>query len=120
HTAGDRTPARRHNRAVTPTPLTLIAGAAFTAALAMPAVRAQTPAPAPVPAFAGQTRAPAPATPSPAVTVETITGRLSAPWSIAFLPDGRFLVTEAAGTIRIVRPDGVVSAPVAGVPDVKV
>ena len=75
--------------------------------------------PEPQPAFAGQTDAPAPAKTS-SVIVETITNRLSNPWSIAFLPDGNFLVTEAYGTMRIVRPDGVVSAPIAGVPPVKV
>jgi glucose/arabinose dehydrogenase len=74
----------------------------------------------PKPAFPGQTGAPPPSKPSPPVTVETITGRLTSPWSLAFLPDGSFLVTESIGTIRIVRPDGVVSAPIAGVPGVKV
>ncbi len=39
---------------------------------------------------------------------------------MAFLPDGNFLVTESIGTMRIVHPDGVVSAPIAGVPGVKV
>lgn len=74
----------------------------------------------PKPAFPGQTNAPAPSKPSPAVNVETITNRLTSPWSEALLPDGNFLVTESIGTMRIVRPDGVVSAPLAGVPGVKV
>jgi aldose sugar dehydrogenase len=74
----------------------------------------------PKPAFLGQTDAPAPAKPSPPVTVEIITARLTSPWSMALLPDGNFLVTESIGTMRIVRPDGVVSAPLAGVPGVKV
>jgi glucose/arabinose dehydrogenase len=74
----------------------------------------------PKPAFAGQTNAPAPSKPSPPVTVETITTRLTSPWSMAFLPDGNFLVTESIGNMRIVRPDGSVSAPIAGVPGVKV
>lgn len=74
----------------------------------------------PKPAFPGQTGAPPPARPSPAVNVELITNRLTSPWSFAFLPDGKFLVTESIGTMRIVRPDGVVSAPLAGVPGVKV
>jgi glucose/arabinose dehydrogenase len=74
----------------------------------------------PKPAFPGQTEAPAPAKPSPPFEIQTITNRLSAPWSVAFLPDGNFLVTEGAGTMRIVRPDGLVSAPIAGVPGVKV
>lgn len=74
----------------------------------------------PKPAFPGQTDAPPPSKPSPPVNVETITTRLTSPWSMAFLPDGNFLVTESIGTMRIVRPDGVVSAPLAGVPGVKV
>ena len=72
----------------------------------------------PKPAFAGQTEAPAPSKAS-AFTVEHVAGRLTNPWSLAFLPDGNFLVTESYGTIRIVRPDGVVSAPIQGVPGVK-
>src|SRR4029077_12314492 len=71
------------------------------------------------PAFAGPTNPPKPSKPSPAFTVETVTNRLSGPWSIAFLPSGRFLITEANGTMRVVRSDGVVSAPLAGVPGVK-
>jgi aldose sugar dehydrogenase len=74
----------------------------------------------PKPAFPGQTDAPPPPKPSPAINVETITNRLTSPWSEALLPDGNFLVTESIGTMRIVRPDGVVSAPLAGVPGVKV
>ena len=76
--------------------------------------------PKPKPAFPGQTDAAAPAKPSPKLNIETITTRLNGPWSLAFLPDGNFLVTEGIGTMRIVRPDGVVSAPIAGVPPVKV
>lgn len=74
----------------------------------------------PKPAFAGQTDAPKPSKPSAPVKVESITNRLNGPWSVALLPDGNFLVTESVGLMRIVRPDGVVSAPLAGVPGVKV
>jgi glucose/arabinose dehydrogenase len=81
-------------------------------------VYAQTPKPKP--AFAGQTEAPAPSRPSPAFNVETVTARLNGPWSVAFLPDGNFLVTESMGNMRVVRPDGVVSAPISGVPPIKV
>ena len=76
--------------------------------------------PKPKPAFPAQTDAPAPAKPSPQFNVDTITTRLNGPWSLAFLPDGNFLVTEGAGTMRTIRPDGVVSAPITGVPPVKV
>ncbi len=74
----------------------------------------------PKPAFAGQTKAPAPAKLSPTLNIETITTRLTVPWSLAFLPDGNFLVTEGNGAMRTVRRDGVVSAPLLGVPPVKV
>jgi glucose/arabinose dehydrogenase len=76
--------------------------------------------PKPKPAFSGQTGAPAPAKPSPPFEVTTITTRLTSPWSFAYLPDGNVLVTESIGSMRIVRPDGVVLAPIAGVPGVKV
>ena len=74
----------------------------------------------PKPAFPGQTGAPAPSRPSPRFDVTTVTARLTSPWAVAFLPGGDFLVTESLGDMRIVRPDGVVSAPITGVPGVKV
>lgn len=43
---------------------------------------------------------------------------LEKPWGIAWLPDGRALVTEKGGRLRILAKDGAVSAPVAGVPAV--
>ncbi|HEU0225968.1 MAG TPA: PQQ-dependent sugar dehydrogenase [Steroidobacteraceae bacterium] len=49
--------------------------------------------------------------------VEIATG-LEHPWGLAFLPDGRMLVTERPGRLRVVGQDGRVSAPVAGVPPV--
>lgn len=91
--------------------------AAFAIAAATTTVLAQ--APEPEPAFPGQTNAPPPAEPS-TVQVEVITDALTSPWAIAFLPDGSFLVSERAGTLRIVTRDGDVSAPIDGVPPVKV
>jgi glucose/arabinose dehydrogenase len=52
------------------------------------------------------------------VTVETVAGGLSHPWALAFLPDGRMLVTERPGRLRVVTRDGKLSPPVAGVPKV--
>src|SRR6187549_1812029 len=72
----------------------------------------------PKPAFPGQTKAPAPARPSAPFRVETIATGLTGAWAVAFLPDGRFLVTQNGGTMRVVRTDGV-SFGVSGVPGVK-
>ena len=40
------------------------------------------------------------------------------PWAMTFLPDGRLLVTEKAGQLRVATQSGEVSAPISGVPDV--
>lgn len=50
--------------------------------------------------------------------VETVASGLENPWGLAFLPDGRMLVTERPGRLRIVSRSGTVSAPVANVPPV--
>jgi glucose/arabinose dehydrogenase len=51
------------------------------------------------------------------LAVEQVAGGLEHPWGLAFLPDGRLLVTERPGRLRLVE-DGAVSAPLAGVPPV--
>ena len=50
------------------------------------------------------------------LAVETLAGGLVNPWSLAFLPDGRMLVTERPGRMRIVTKEGKASQPLAGVP----
>jgi glucose/arabinose dehydrogenase len=51
--------------------------------------------------------------------IVTVTRELEHPWGLAFLPDGRMLVTERPGELRIVAKDGKVSAPLKGVPKVQ-
>jgi aldose sugar dehydrogenase len=74
----------------------------------------------PVPAQ-GQAQAPRSPTPAPlngVVRTQTIARGLEHPWALAFLPDGRMLVTERPGQLRIVDRDGRISEPLAGVPKV--
>jgi glucose/arabinose dehydrogenase len=52
------------------------------------------------------------------VRLETVTRGLERPWGLAFLPDGRSLVTEKAGRLRIVGKDGSLGEPLKGVPQV--
>jgi len=69
------------------------------------------------PAFAGQTRAPQPQTLS-AIDTAVFAEGLEQPWGLEALPDGRFLVTEKSGSLRVVAADGRVLGPVDGVPQV--
>ncbi len=66
------------------------------------------------------------ATPAWAQTVESSAGNLTAtviaegldhPWALSFLPDGRMLVTERSGQLRVIS-DGVAGEPIEGTPDV--
>ena len=50
--------------------------------------------------------------------VATPIAKLDEPWAMTFLPDGRMLVTEKRGRLRIVTQGGEISAPVPGVPEV--
>src|SRR5690554_3011452 len=70
------------------------------------------------PAFEGQTRVAGVKTTSP-YTTEVITEELNKPWGIAELPDGRLLITEKEGVMRIVNTEsGEVSEAITGIPAV--
>ena len=54
----------------------------------------------------------------PNIRVETVASGLKHPWSLAFLPDGNFLVTERPGFLRVVTPEGKAGNAIYGVPQV--
>ena len=76
------------------------------AALLLPPAHAASAEPQDFPSTAGELK------------VETVAGGLAHPWSLAFLPDGRMLVTERPGRMRIVTRAGKLSPQLAGVPAV--
>lgn len=55
---------------------------------------------------------------APDVEAKAVASGLENPWALAFLPDGRFLVTEKPGRMRIVEADGRLLAPLAGLPQI--
>jgi glucose/arabinose dehydrogenase len=69
------------------------------------------------PAFAGQTRVAGVKTKT-AFQGKLLSSDLKSPWGIAMLPDGRFLITEKRGQMRLATPEGQVSEPITGLPEV--
>jgi aldose sugar dehydrogenase len=53
-------------------------------------------------------------------TVDTITNKLKNPWGMVFLPDGRILITDRAGTINIVKDGKLLDDTIQGLPDIYV
>ena len=80
----------------------------------LPPVEQQAPNADYPPAFPGQTRAPGMKTETP-YKVEVLTDQLVAPWGIAALPDGRLLITEKRGSLRIYDSSTGLSAPIPGI-----
>jgi glucose/arabinose dehydrogenase len=70
---------------------------------------------APIPEWLGQTRASRPAR-TAAYDVETVADGLTGAFSFSFLPDGRIIVSERPGRIKIVGKDGKISEPIEGLP----
>lgn len=69
------------------------------------------------PAFPGQTRAPGVRTET-AMAHTVVASGLEEPWGLALLPDGRWLVTERPGRLRIITAAGAVGEPITGLPAV--
>lgn len=69
-------------------------------------------------AAADTPRSPTPPSKNGALKVETVARGLEHPWGLAFLPDGRMLVTERPGRLRVVGRNGELSKPLEGVPRV--
>jgi aldose sugar dehydrogenase len=58
--------------------------------------------------------------PAHALSLEPVSDRLQDPWAVAFLPDGRFLVTQKGGQLLLASADGKNSAALAGLPAISV
>lgn len=69
-------------------------------------------------ALVGTLLAPAVHAQTPAVTTEVVARGLHNPWALAFIGEGRMLVTERPGRMRVIGADGRVGEPLKGVPEV--
>ena len=70
------------------------------------------------PAIGQAPRSPTPTPVEAPIGATVVAKGLEHPWGLAFLPDGRMLVTERVGRLRIVERDGRLSEPLRGVPEV--
>ena len=71
--------------------------------------------------LSAQAQAPKSPTPAPVngvIRAETVAKGLEHPWALEFMPDGRIVVTERAGRVRIVDRESRLSKPLDGVPRV--
>lgn len=80
----------------------------FTLLLAAPQLMAQAPS----------IESPTPGNTTGVLQAELVAKGLVNPWALAFLPDGRMLVTERPGRLRFVGKDGTLAEPISGVPAV--
>jgi len=69
------------------------------------------------PSFSGQTRIAGVKT-ATSYDGRILTTNLSSPWGITTMPDGRLLITEKGGTMRIATTTGTLSQPITGLPAV--
>ena len=52
------------------------------------------------------------------IRATTVVSELKNPWAVAFLPDGRMIITERRGTMRLVDGGKLITAPIEGIPKV--
>ena len=83
----------------------------------LPPVETSKPVPAYKPVVEGQTRIAGVKTKTP-YSVKAISTDLDRPWAVAAIPDGRLLITEKGGTMRIATTSGTIGSPISGVPPV--
>jgi len=115
--------ARLNGLALCAASLVVACGGSDEAAAPAPVAAAPVPVPAPAPVTPAPTPAPPASAPAPAAltaptAVATVASGLDHPWGLAFLPDGRFLVTERAGRLRLVAANGALTT-VSGLPAVQ-